>query len=137
PALIFSRPRSRFVADFVGHKNILSGTVSVVADGKATFASGRLRMTVPVSAPGRLLVSVPIHRLKIAAGPVSADNVYPAVLTSVSYLGPIVQLSMLIEEIAFESYAPASPETEALRPGDKVQAGWDAADVIVVPDRNR
>jgi putative spermidine/putrescine transport system ATP-binding protein len=136
PAQIFARPRSRFVADFVGHKNILSGTVTVVADGQATFVSGRLRMIVPATAPGPLLVSVPIHRLKLAAAAVKADNVYPAAVASVSYLGPIVQLSMLIEEIEFESYAPATPETEALRPGDTVQAGWDAADVIVIPGRN-
>ncbi|MGH6901776.1 MAG: ABC transporter ATP-binding protein [Geminicoccaceae bacterium] len=135
PAQIFARPRSRFVADFVGHKNILSGIATVVADGKASFVSGRLKMTVPAAAPGPLLISVPVHRLKIAAA-VSADNVYPAVIASVSYLGPIVQLSMLIEEIAFESYAPATPETEALRPGDRVQAGWDAADVVVIPGAN-
>jgi hypothetical protein len=93
-------------------------------------------MSVPATAPGPLLVSVPIHRLKIAAGAVKADNVYPAVVASVSYLGPIVQLTLLIEEVAFESYAPAVPETEALRPGDTVQAGWDAADVIVIPGRS-
>jgi ABC-type Fe3+/spermidine/putrescine transport system ATPase subunit len=136
PAQIFSRPQSRFIADFVGHKNILAGTVTVVADDKATFVSGPLRMTMAATAPGPLLVSVPIHRLKIAAGTVKADNVYPAVVTSVSYLGPIVQLSLMIEEVAFESYAPAVPETEALRPGDMVQAGWDAADVIVIPGKD-
>jgi putative spermidine/putrescine transport system ATP-binding protein len=132
PAHIFSHPQSRFVADFVGHKNILLGTAKV-AGGKATLTSGALKMAVGAARAGPLLVSVPVHRLKIGQRRVKADNVYPAVVESVSYLGPIVQLSLRIEGIAFESYAPAAPETEVLRPGDKVRAGWDASDVIVIP----
>ena len=135
PTEIFSRPGSRFVADFVGHRNIFEGNVTVSTDAKSTFVSGPLKMALPPRAPGPLLVSVPIHLIKVSGAPIKADNIYAAVVESVSYLGPIVQLFLLVDGVTLESYATASPETEALRPGDQVHAGWNAADVVIIPGR--
>ena len=47
PAEIYSRPRSRFVADFVGHKNILEGVISESGTEAATMQAGSLTMQVP------------------------------------------------------------------------------------------
>jgi ABC-type Fe3+/spermidine/putrescine transport system ATPase subunit len=135
PTEIFSRPGSRFVADFVGHRNIFEGNVTVSTDAKSTFVSGPLKMALPPRAPGPLLVSVPIHLIKVSGAPIKADNIYAAVVESVSYLGPIVQLFLRVDGVTLESYATASPETEALRPGDQVHAGWNAADVVIIPGR--
>ncbi len=133
PAHIYSHPQSRFVADFVGHKNILSGEIAGAAGGRAQFVSGSLQMSIPAGRPGPALVSVPVHRLKIAAGELRADNLYRAVVEDVSYLGPAIQLTLNVAGATLESYALTSAETQSLRPGDQVQAGWDAADVIVIP----
>jgi ABC-type Fe3+/spermidine/putrescine transport system ATPase subunit len=133
PTEIFSRPQSRFVADFVGHKNILPGTIVAVADGRASFVSGALRNAAPAAPPGPAVVSVPVHRLQVARDPVGAEAMFPATVESATYLGPIVQLTVLIEGIPFESYAPASRETETLKAGEAVHAGWNVEDLVVIP----
>jgi len=42
PEVLYGRPRSRFVADFLGVKNILEATVTSVEGGSPCFAPGRL-----------------------------------------------------------------------------------------------
>jgi putative spermidine/putrescine transport system ATP-binding protein len=134
PAEIFSRPGSRFVADFVGHRNIFTGNVTISTDTKSTFVAGSMKMTLPPHPAGPLLVSVPIHLLSVTRKQAQVDNSFPAVVEGVSYLGPIVQLNVQVEGHALESYATASPETESLRPGDQVHVGWNATDVVIILD---
>ena len=70
PAKIFSSPRSRFVADFVGHKNLVEGTiVESQPDGAVLRLAGGHAMQVPPTAPGPAMVSIPVHRLQIARKP--------------------------------------------------------------------
>jgi ABC-type Fe3+/spermidine/putrescine transport system ATPase subunit len=135
PAGIFSRPKSRFVADFVGHKNILAGSVASGADGRPVFAStDGFATSVAGAAAGRAVISLPVHRIQVSRGPLDAENRHVATVESVSFLGPAIQLSLRVANTLLETYGASTPETEALAVGDKVNAGWNAADVIVIPE---
>jgi ABC-type Fe3+/spermidine/putrescine transport system ATPase subunit len=133
PSDIFSHPKSRFVADFVGHKNILSGVVEPGPDGRSTFKSDGIAMTVNAGA-GRPTVSVPVHHVQISRQPILADNTYTAHVETVGYLGPAVQVGLRIGNLLIESYRTATAELESLAEGETVHVGWNAADVIVIPD---
>jgi len=131
PFEIFSRPRSRFVADFVGHKNLISGEVS--AGGM--LKSADFEMRVPDSLPpGPILVTVPVHRIRLTPGRAAGDNVRAATVAHVTFLGPAMQIGVEIGATALEIHAPSTAELEGLRPGDRVNVAWDMADVTPIPD---
>jgi putative spermidine/putrescine transport system ATP-binding protein len=134
PAKIFSNPRSRFVADFVGHKNLLDGEIiESKADHGIMKLPGGLTMRVPPTPPGLAMASVPVHRLQIARKPLATANSYEAEVTHVAYLGPFMQISVRIDGLTLETHQPSSVEIETLRVGDRVHVGWDQGDVILVP----
>ena len=132
PSQIFSRPQSRFVADFVGHKNILEG-VATASGNNATFTAQGLTMALPGTINGPVQVSVPVHRVRVSRSKVDTANAYRGHVESVAYLGPVVQTTVLIGETSVESYLSSTPELEGLKAGETVEIGWDAADVIVIP----
>jgi ABC-type Fe3+/spermidine/putrescine transport system ATPase subunit len=135
PAGIFSRPKSRFVADFVGHKNILAGMIAPGADGRAVFTSADgFQTTLPGSAAGRALLSVPVHRIQVSRAPVAAENHRTATVESVGFLGPAIQFSLRVGNTLIETYGASTSETETLSIGDTVHVGWAGADVIVIPE---
>ena len=133
PAEITRRPRSRFVADFVGHKNILEGVISESGTEAATMQAGSLTMRVPRASAGTALASIPVHRLHVSRPPLAKTNCLEATVDHVSYLGPFIQIAVRIGDTVLESHQPSSRETEALRAGDAVHAAWDADDVVLIP----
>jgi ABC-type Fe3+/spermidine/putrescine transport system ATPase subunit len=134
PSDIFARPKSRFVADFVGHKNILTGVAEPSAAGSSMFKSDDIAMLVAAGA-GPITVSVPVHHVQVARQPITADNTYKAVIETVGYLGPAVQLGLRVGNQLIESYRTTTAEFESLTEGETVNVGWNAADVIVIPER--
>jgi ABC-type Fe3+/spermidine/putrescine transport system ATPase subunit len=134
PAKIFSRPHSRFVADFVGHKNLIDGSVvESKPDGAVMKLPGGLTMQVPPTPAGPAMASIPVHRLQIARKPLAVANCYDAEVTHVAYLGPFMQISVKIDGLTLETHQPSSAEIETLQIGDRVHAGWDKGDVILIP----
>jgi len=134
PSKIFSCPSSHFVADFVGHKNLLSGEiVESMPDHSVMKVEGGLAMLVPPTALGPAMASVPVHRLQIARKSIDTLNCYAAEVTHVAYLGPFMQISVKHGGLTLETHQPSSVEIETLRVGDRVYAGWDQGDVILVP----
>lgn len=137
PSEIFSRPQSRFVADFVGHKNIFAGEAVTGPDGTVELAAGGLTMALPRGVVGRVEVSIPVHRVRISRGGLATANAYRGTVESAAYLGPVVQVTTMLGEIHIESYLSATPELEGLKPGDSVEIGWEAEDAIVIPGGGR
>src|SRR4029078_3149291 len=73
PSRIYGFPTTRFVADFIGHCNLLSGPVSANADGIVTVdiaGLGSVRVATNSGiAPGRRgTVAVRPEKIRIAAG---------------------------------------------------------------------
>ena len=129
PVEIFARPGSRFVADFVGHKNLISGEVAA-----GTLTAGALSMNVLANLPsGPALVTVPVHRVRISRGAVAGDNAYAATVTAVTFLGPTMQIGLEIAGTTFEVHAPSLAELADLAAGARVNAAWDAGDVTAIP----
>ncbi|MER2535163.1 MAG: ABC transporter ATP-binding protein [Rhizobiaceae bacterium] len=133
PTEIFSRPRTRFVADFVGHKNIFTGEAVASADGGSVLAADGLSIRLPAAASGEVDVSIPVHRVRVSRTALDTGNAFRGDVETVAYLGPVVQTTVLVGATRIESYLSASPELETLRSGDKVEIGWDVEDAVVIP----
>jgi len=134
PSAIFARPQSRFVADFVGHRNILSGTAERAAGGRRLPVAGGPALALADDGPvGPVTLSIPVHRIRIGPGAEACDTRLEAIVGDVGFLGPVVQVTLQAGPLRLESYATGTDATEALRPGDRVAIGWNAADLIEIP----
>ena len=87
PEEIYDRPRSEFVARFIGSSNIVKGK-SLAAD-RIEVAGTTLRCTGPALRPGaETAVSIRQHDIELSATPIEGrDNVVPGTVTRHVFLG--------------------------------------------------
>jgi len=98
PEEIYGRPRSEFVARFIGGANILRG--SAIDDARVTFAGSSLRTTGrPLQAGRPVALSVRQHEITIAnEKPQSADNHLPAIVTRQVFLGSVRDYTVALDD---------------------------------------
>jgi iron(III) transport system ATP-binding protein len=98
PEEIYGRPRSEFVARFIGGSNILRG--SAIDGARVTVAGAPLRTTGRSLQAGRsVALSVRQHEIVIAdEKPQSADNHLPAVVTRQVFLGSVRDYTVALDD---------------------------------------
>jgi ABC-type Fe3+/spermidine/putrescine transport system ATPase subunit len=118
---LFERPRTRFVAEFIGQTNLIEG----VAERADRFVRGRLQLHV-VSAdltPGPVVLSIRPHQIALAPASAAAqaqgDNVLRARVVRASYLGDTVDYQVQLEDSEIVLRV-ASPVSQRFRPGEAV-----------------
>jgi iron(III) transport system ATP-binding protein len=130
---LFRRPRSRFVAEFIGKTNIIEAT----ATGVDTVVRGALALRVGAKdlTPGAaVLVSVRPHDIRLgaaASGP-RAANTFGAVVRRASYVGTAVDYQLAVEgsDVTLRVTAPVSPRLAA---GDAVTLALDPSVCVALP----
>ncbi len=148
PADIFSRPSSRFVANFTGDNNIFEGTVTQsVADTNGQL----IQLDVPglgtllcqgdyaqVGGTAACCVRADLIQLKPlaeaeASGPIPAINRVTARITAVEFTGYITRVALVLErtgaEVLYKARTPDWMQT-AFQEGQIVALDWAAADCI-------
>src|SRR5436309_5795679 len=89
---LFRRPRTRFVAEFIGRTNLVDGRVA--EPGVAARGTLRLRLASPGPAPGTpLVVSIRPHEIELVLagrGAPAGANTLAGVVQRTSYLGDAV-----------------------------------------------
>lgn len=150
PADIFSRPSSRFVANFTGDNNIFEGTVTQsVADTDGQL----IQLDVPglgtllcqgdyaqVGSPAACCIRADLIQIKPlaeaeaeASGPTPAINRVTARITAVEFTGYITRVSLVLErtgvEVLYKARTPDWLQT-AFQEGQIVALDWAAADCI-------
>jgi ABC-type Fe3+/spermidine/putrescine transport system ATPase subunit len=135
PETIYSRPQTRFVANFIGECNFLTGRVIALKHGIASFTVGDLTVNVTMngvaessSATGTLaLRPESIRVLATNESPPRAFNIVEGQVREVTYLGASrryrVALTKGPELLVYQQggYGPR------LREGDAVRVAWDPA----------
>ena len=123
-AEIFERPRTRFVAEFIGRTNLIDG----VADGPRSVTRGRLQ--VLVAAEGLALgapavVSIRPHQISLEPAAVPGTptgsatphgvNRWTGLVTRASYLGDAVdyQVTLAESDVVLRVSGPAPPRVGA------------------------
>ncbi|GEP53210.1 ABC transporter ATP-binding protein [Reyranella soli] len=98
PEEIYGRPRSEFVARFIGGSNILRG--SAIDNARVSVAGAPLRITGRSLQVGRpVALSVRQHEITIAnEKPQSADNHLPAVVTRQVFLGSVRDFTVALDD---------------------------------------
>ena len=135
PASLYERPKTRFVAGFLGISNLLPAKADGTADGYAVM---RLADDTAVRIPAAViegldLVDIGVRpekiRLRELTDPVPAGhNQLQGTITDVSYLG--VSTSYIIETrgggriTVYEQNVERASRSELWRPGENVRLTW-------------
>ncbi len=102
PAEIHGRPRTRFVAEFVGVRNILPCDVVRLGGRSVAMLPGRIALTVDEPAPeGRAFVC--FRPISVRLSLIAAPEAFPGTVTSMNYLGDLVQYEISAGELAIEA----------------------------------
>lgn len=140
PADIYDRPKTAFVARFIGNANIFEGLAehdvdegspcTVRVDGPLGSVRGVAR--VPLRAGCRVVVSIRPERVRLAPeGTADADgNAWSGVARGVGYLGEAVELVVEIGSVQLR--ARVAPEL-AVPNGQPVQCTVDPSLCSIVP----
>jgi len=121
---LYERPRTRFVAEFIGKTNLVDG----IAEAMGTVVHGRLRLRVASSelAPGTpVAVSIRPHQIELtphgqSGRPAAAGaNAFTGTVVRASYLGDAVDYQVRLEEsdVVLRATGPAPAR---VRVGEKV-----------------
>src|SRR6266853_2375092 len=130
---LFQRPRTRFVAEFIGRTNLIDG----VAEGAGSVTRGTLRLRVAAEslAPrAPVVVSIRPHQITLGApGRDGGDaNVLAGTVVRASYLGDAVDYQVAIDGsdvvLRVTGGAPARS-----RPGDAVALSVTASACVPLP----
>jgi ABC-type Fe3+/spermidine/putrescine transport system ATPase subunit len=139
PASIYHRPRTEFVARFIGEANFLPGRVAEVSgehavvelDGGGQVAAVRDR-AAPVGT--RVLAMVRPERMRVVAAPAGADNSLAATVRTLSFLGAVTRCQLAVGERVLTAALHDGVEPPA--PGTGVWLEWSAADCRIVLERD-
>jgi iron(III) transport system ATP-binding protein len=130
PALIYNDPADLFVASFVGHSNVLSGTVEQHGDhGLQVLLSDEARISLPgrctLSAGTACRLAVKRHGIKFGLAPNGASS-QPACKGTVLrtfFVGDYDEVAVSIGDQCVYGFAVPN----LLKPGDPVSVHFEAA----------
>jgi iron(III) transport system ATP-binding protein len=136
PHELFERPRTRFVAEFIGKTNL----IDAVADGAGSVARGRLRLRVAADGliPGTpAVVSIRPHLIALgpradARTPATGGNALTGTVLRASYLGDTVDYQIALEE-SDVVLRVAGPTPARARAGDPVTVAVPAEACVLLP----
>jgi putative spermidine/putrescine transport system ATP-binding protein len=140
PGDLYDRPRTRFVADFLGKSNFLEGRVEAADGDGFGFRVGDMRFTQAGAAPEAgarpIMLALRPEKIALAVGSdIAAPNRLPGRIASWSYFGTGIHFKVETAVGEMTVTRPTWRSDVPLAPGAPVCLGWDPdASVPVVAD---
>jgi spermidine/putrescine ABC transporter ATP-binding subunit len=143
PRVIYDRPLTPFVADFIGDMNFLTGEVVEAADGGFAIDAGAgvvVRGRGQAAKGTRMRVGIRPERIVAVAGtlspaPGTANSAGAEVVTKM-YLGDQIQIVAELPGIGSivlrEQRASADPALDSIHPGDRIALSWDESSPLLL-----
>ncbi|HLJ65534.1 MAG TPA: ABC transporter ATP-binding protein [Stellaceae bacterium] len=143
PIDLYERPKTRFVADFLGRSNFLEGTVASLAEGMAVIIARGVMLRQAVGdwqdlRPGEpVLVALRPNKIEIACDGRGEGNRLHGEVRSVLYVGSYLELVLRTEiHEALLMTVPITPALRHPREGERLTMSFASdAGVIVGEDR--
>ncbi|HEY5578854.1 MAG TPA: ABC transporter ATP-binding protein [Acidimicrobiia bacterium] len=141
PSALYDRPASRFVADFIGTSNFLTGRV--VGGGAESLEIevpqvGRIHVSGSSPADPGQSVTVSVRPERIRLGPSGTGNTARGLLDEVVFVGNdtlfLVRLGNGQQlQVREQNQGPVA-QTNARRPGSEVDVAWSPASTTLLSD---
>ena len=128
PVDIYNHPKTRFVASFVGHLNLLEGTVVDAGRGLIEIEGQQLSISAPVPTSGRTSVTLALRPEAVRLDS-PAENRLSGTVSDVNFLGAIVRLKVAVgsQRLSIDTFNnPAAPPPHK---GQVVTLGFAASDL--------
>lgn len=131
---VYRQPASKFVASFLGQSNLLSGTVTENANGKArvTLDNGAsIESAAPVSLRNgnKVTLVVRAQRLRVSKE-APASNALIGKIVAISYLGS--NAIYTIDADGFRLQANVIIDSQVFREGDMIHASFAQSDCVLL-----
>lgn len=138
PKEVYAKPATPFVADFVGHTNVIRGELHPGADGRGRFHGAGLEIVTEAaaSAVSEGIYAVPPHRICLSTGDErpSVENAFRGTIHMTAYLGPVSNIHVDVDGMRFQCDIPeGGADPERLREGQPVWVSWKSGDGEYVP----
>jgi spermidine/putrescine transport system ATP-binding protein len=139
PEAIYERPRTRFVADFIGQTNFFEG--EVLESGAATLVRGPGGVVLRCAAAGwatpGTMVSVAVRPENVvpANGSVSGTNRITGTVVRRTYLGDLAQYHVLVpgdHELVCQRQSGGGDVASSWGVGDTVDLAWEEGSALVL-----
>lgn len=141
PGDLYERPATKFVADFLGKSNFLTGTVGEVGDGRFTYVSGSEAL-VQAGAPqhgklnGQVLVALRPEKIALSQERPGSTNAVSGRITAFNYYGSAYHFQVQTEALGdLIATTPAWTCTVEPSIGNTIWLGWEPDASVVVRDR--
>jgi iron(III) transport system ATP-binding protein len=128
PEELYRKPRSRFVAEFLGETNLLEGTAEEAA-GASVVHTGAGKLRSSHRAVGKLLVSVRPEAFRMGPG----ENELDGTLVESVYLGEVAQHLVRLKDGTQVRAADLNPSGGGRRSGESVVLSVRPEDVVLLP----
>jgi spermidine/putrescine transport system ATP-binding protein len=135
---IYTTPRSRFVATFIGEANILEGVVT-----ERTGASYRVETTSALAVQGvspepaavgqRVGIAIRPEHVKVGPAAEGLVNQWPGRVRERTFMGPTIRLRIAVGDLHITADV-ANDEAAPLGGEAAVAVGWSADRAIVLPE---
>jgi ABC-type Fe3+/spermidine/putrescine transport system ATPase subunit len=124
---LYYRPANRFVAEFLGHINLLR---TAAGSGGSPLLAGRALVLGGTPRRGAVLVGIRPEAVQVLAEGDERENCFPARLVKLLFLGNLTRLEL---ELAGQPLAAEVPyrSAEGLQPGRSVRVRLPAEDLVV------
>ena len=133
PHDIYNRPRTRFVAGFVGTLNMIEAEVTDPAAGAVTVAGTPLRLAAPVAAARGARVTLALRPEAIRPGRAEGmDTVLPATVRDVHFMGAIIRIRAEAagQSLSLDTFNRADVPPPAV--GETMEISLSARDLILL-----
>ncbi|HLJ58987.1 MAG TPA: ABC transporter ATP-binding protein [bacterium] len=135
---IYARPRTRFVATFIGEANVLEARViGAEADGMLRVDCHSLRVLVgaadaPASSGTALALSIRPEHVKIGRAADYYPNRWEGTVQEVIFMGAIIRCRVRIAASCVVTAEVHSDQADGLSPGAKLQIGWARESAVLL-----
>ncbi len=142
PKALYDRPRSRFVAGFLGRANFIEGTVTSASDGVLAYSAGGLSFRQAATQQGRaagepLLVGLRPEMVRLSPGDGAAEgavNRVPGEIALVTYEGADYHVRLATPLGPMQALVASGNGTPVPARGDRVALAWDEDAAVVLAD---
>jgi putative spermidine/putrescine transport system ATP-binding protein len=133
PERIYSRPRNRFVASFVGHTNIFKARAMGAHPSGTLMRADGFEVVLPGHAEGEITMVLRPETVTLADPGEPAPNSVRGVVESVSFLGAIARVVLRTGHAPFIADISGTLASR-FSPGTPVTASWSSASLWITED---
>lgn len=126
---IYERPKTKFVADFIGEANLIDGRYK----NGVLEADGLKIRTETKNFKGSACISVRPEKIFIDRNLSNLENIFYAKVTDVIYQGSITTYKVELENgIKLRTLVQNVTRKNLLKPGERVMVGWNVENSVLI-----